>query len=200
MFETNVTIPEHVLEEVAFDAKATKTAKFKGMKFQVKKYLSVDEAIYFATEVIDGSFIDGEYNPLLKEISIRLAIVGYYTNIQLPESDYYDILYADGFMDAICKHIDDEQFYELIFSIDDKIEYMVQTEIGALERKLKPISDMLNDLSKMTETLSPEDIEAFAAAVSSGDFSEGAIVREMLNHMGAGSAEEPEAADEAEAE
>lgn len=189
MFETNVAIPESVLAGVARDAAATKTVKYRGMKFQVKKYLTVDEAFHFSHEVVDGAFVDGEYNPLLKEISVRLAIVGYYTNIELPETGYYDILYADGFMDTICKQIDEEQFYELIFAIDDNVAHLTQTKIGELERKLEPVASVLESLAELSDSINQEDVEAFVAKLSNGGFSEETLVREFVSQMGVATAD-----------
>lgn len=192
MFETNVAIPESVLAGVARDAAATKTVKYRGMKFQVKKYLTVDEAISFVLKVVDDAFPAGEYNPLLKELSIRVAIVGYYTNIDLPSKGYYDILYADGFMDTICEQIDEEQFYELIFVIDDKVSYLTQTKIGELERKLEPVASVLESLAELSDSINQEDVEAFISTLSNGGFSEEALVREMVSQMGGTMAEHAE--------
>lgn len=192
MFETNVAIPKSVLAEVARDASATKTVKYRGMKFQVKKYLTVDEAISFVLKVVDDAFPAGEYNPLLKELSIRVAIVGYYTNIDLPSEGYYDILYADGFMDTICKQIDEEQFYELIFAIDDKINYLTQTKIGELERKLEPVADVLDSLGALSDSIDQEDVEAFISTLSNGGVSEETLVREIVRQAGVANNEHAE--------
>lgn len=135
------------------------TANLKGMEFTYKKWLTLEEQRAFIDVVLDASMNNGEYSEVLKEYSIRTAVLTFYTDIDLmdvesPHEYIYGDFYHDVF-DLMSDEIDMGVHYTMIREIDKKIakynsavsvfiREMTQAMEGVNVQEL--MADMLNSI------------------------------------------------------
>lgn len=113
--------------------------------FAVKHRLSADEMTSI-TDYVCGKVVDeesGKYCPELKDLYLRAAVIGTYTDICLPQDDScLQLMYGTPVFAMITGHyrrpvvfdgrdydenlvIDVEQYEQVITAIDQKIAYML---------------------------------------------------------------------------
>lgn len=124
-----------------------------GMKIQVTPILDFVSANSFVEEIV-STVIDMEemvYQPELFDFIERVATLEYYAGFDIgsctPENMYL-LVYGTGLYEEIVNHIDHTQFYGLIGSANQKIEYIRNIQTSALsikaEQILSAMSEMIN--------------------------------------------------------
>lgn len=152
-----------------------KEIEFCDSSFMLRETVDFESMMRIVSTVVNACFIgDGEFRPELKDFVLRWQIIEGYTNIQLPQEPYeqYRFVYESGVFGLVMNAINKEQVNAIVRSIDEKIGYIVESNISELENKLNELFNSTKNLIGMIETsMSSVDGETMAkmASVFSGD-------------------------------
>lgn len=154
---------------------ATITTTWFAHELIIKSTLSLPDMLTFVNDVVSSCFSeDGEYMPEVKDFAIKSNILSKYANIVLPDDLElrYGMTYATDAAEIILNHVNHAQFAAILQSIDEKITYLSNSHLSALENQMeKFISTFANleDLQKKSEELltafDKEDLKTLVAAI-----------------------------------
>lgn len=143
------------------------TIRFNDLYVKVKRRLSLYEMIEFVDSVVKICFPtnDAKYMPEVKDLAIRRSIVEMYTGIEFPVGveEVYDFVYGTNIVQSILEEIDAQQFQNILDSIDEKLDYITQTNIEDITNKVNELYTTLESLANQFTAALPEfDKEAIA--------------------------------------
>ena len=143
------------------------TIQFNDLYVKVKRRLSLYEMIEFVDSVVKICFPanDAKYMPEVKDLAIRRSIVEMYTGIEFPVGveEVYDFVYGTGIVQSILEEVDAQQFQNILDSIDEKLDYVTQTNIEGMTSKVNELYSSLKSLAdQFTEALPEFDKEALS--------------------------------------
>lgn len=132
-----------------------KEFEFCDSTFMLRETVDFGSMMRIVNTVVKACFIDnGEFRPELKDFVFRCKVVDEYTNIQLPDESYeqYRFVYESGVFGAVMSAINKEQVNAIARSIDEKIEYIAESNVNELEIKLNELYNSTKSLIDMIET------------------------------------------------
>lgn len=155
-----------------------------GRKVAVRRFLPFADMMSFVDGVVSGCFAksDNRYLPEARDLFFRCSIVGFYTNIVLPDpiEEKNQILYGTNIIDMILQNIDMGQFRAIMDGIDKKIDHLVNTDMKRIEeeaqRAVKEITDLCEALKETFSDIGGEEMSAFMEAVTKMNFDEKALI------------------------
>jgi len=167
---------DKVLKEQAVDIA---TEQWFGNEVKIKHTLSFSEALAFVDDVVSSCFhTTGGYMPELQEFVVKSNILTRYANFNLPDNleHRYSLLYNTDAVDVVIRHI-----------ISEKISYLCESNIAAIERQMNEVVSAFTELQKKTEAMfaniTPDDISKLTSAMADGQFSEERLVKAYTNQM-----------------
>lgn len=173
------------------DQNNEKDLEWKGLTIRVKSTLPFEDMVAFVQSSTLSCFSDdtGEYMPTSKDFVIRHALISYYTDICLPKNVHksYDFLYRTDIVPFIIQNINEEQLSLMIKSINDKVEYIAQSNIEALSRQMGDIvakfSDLEERLDGMFKSMDKDAITKVLEVFGNKDFNENQIVKKIYDYV-----------------
>lgn len=155
-----------------------------GYTVAVKRVLPFAEMMHFVDGVVAGCFAtsDGSYMPEVRDIYFRCSIVGFYTNIELPDSieDKNKIVYGTDIIDMILQNVDKGQFRAIMDGIEKKIDYLVNTDVKRIENEVKASTDEIimqcEELNKVFSGIGTDEMADFIKSVTKMNFDEKAVI------------------------
>ena len=167
---------DKVLKEQAVDIA---TEQWFGNEVKIKHTLSFSEALAFVDDVV----------PELQEFVVKSNILTRYANFNLPDNleHRYSLLYNTDAVDVVIRHINQKQLDDILESISEKISYLCESNISAIERQMNEVVSAFTELQKKTEAMfaniTPDDISKLTSAMADGQFSEERLVKAYTNQM-----------------
>jgi hypothetical protein len=144
-----------------------RTININGQEIKYIPYLPMIDKLAFAEEVINRTAGDEEtrfYNPGKLEVYQGLAIIKYYTNLELSEDDMlnatetYDKIVSNGIITALNQ---DEEYFEdmsmtayLIRQTIDNIYKYTNSALGIITAASQDLIDTTADIEKLNEDIS----------------------------------------------
>ncbi len=178
---------DKVLKEQAVDIT---TEQWFGNEVKIKHTLSFSEALAFVDDVVSSCFhTTGGYMPELQEFVVKSNILTRYANFNLPDNleHRYSLLYNTDAVDVVIRHINQKQLDDILESISEKISYLCESNIAAIERQMNEVVSAFTELQKKTEAMfaniTPDDISKLTSAMADGQFSEERLVKAYTNQM-----------------
>ena len=157
-----------------------KEVKFNEQIVEVKQYLPVNDKLMLISDVINMSMGENNFaNPVQVLVFTTIGILEYYTNINFTEKQkedpakLYDLVVSNDFASKIVDAIPEEEYEQLIDSIEDSIEayYNYRNSVmGILDTVSHDYSNLNLDASKIQKEL--------------GDPNNMALLREVLTKLG----------------
>lgn len=185
---------DKVLKEQAVDIA---TEQWFGNEVKIKHTLSFSEMLAFVDDVVSSCFhTTGGYMPELQEFVVKSNILTRYANFNLPDNleHRYALLYNTDAVDVVIRHVNQKQLDDILESISEKISYLCESNIAAIERQMNEVVSAFTELQKKTEAMfaniTPDDISKLTSAMADGQFSEERLVKAYTNQM-KGDADEP---------
>ena len=90
------------------------------------------------------------------------------------------MLYNTDAVDVVIRHINQKQLDDILESISEKISYLCESNIAAIERQMNEVVSAFTELQKKTEAMfaniTPD-------AMADGQFSEERLVKAYTNQM-----------------
>lgn len=139
---------DKVLKEQAVDIA---TEQWFGNEVKIKHTLSFSEALAFVDDVVSSCFhTTGGYMPELQEFVVKSNILTRYANFNLPDNleHRYSLLYNTDAVDVVIRHINQKQLDDILESISEKISYLCESNIAAIERQMNEVVSAFTELQK----------------------------------------------------
>ena len=158
-----------------------------GINVKIKFSLSLKDSMEFVDYVTKMCFGDGgEYTPEIRDFATKVCLVEKYTDLLLPDdaSERYFILYNSDLINVLLEHINENQFEEMLHSIDIKINYIAQSNIEAVNTQLQAVynefENLVNQFEKLFSEVSPEDMKSLFGALTGGTIDEEKFIKSYL--------------------
>lgn len=166
----------------------------------IKRTISLGDMLSFVNDVVASCFQDnGEFMPEVLDFAIRSNIILKYSNVSLPDNleHRYAILYCTDIVNFVRGYADQEQVDEIINAIHQKVDYLCNTNVRAIQSKLNELISAFDNLQSKTadvfNNISSEDVAKLASVLSSGDLSEDKIVAAYMDRVKADAQEKADA-------
>ena len=155
-------------------------------EFVIKHTISIAQMLAFVDNVVSSCFHDEGYMPEVKDLLIKSNLLTRYANFTLPENleHRYTLIYNTDAVAMVSKHISSAQFDEILRAIDEKIDYICNTNIMAIEKQMQQLVASFEDVSKKTSEMfavvNGSDIAKLIGAIDKGGVDEQKLVQAFL--------------------
>lgn len=130
-----------------------------GVKMTIKHTLSLQESLQFVEDVVSGCIGSGDnqYTPEVRGFLIKSELLSMYTNFNIPTnlSKLYELIYRTDVIEQVMRHIDMDQFNEMLYAIDKRLEHEVRMIESRTAVKVDGVIERMNAMVNQFE-------EAFA--------------------------------------
>ncbi len=178
------------------------TEQWFGNEVKIKYTLSLSEMLAFVDDVVSCCFHEtGGYMPELIEFIFKSNILTRYANFTLPDNPEhrYELLYNTDAVDLVMKHINKKQLDDMLSAIGNKINYLCDSNISAIEKNLQEVVTAFIDLQEKSaavlKKVDPDDLSKLVSEVSDGRPIEERIVKAYASQMLGGQNEPVEQAE-----
>ena len=165
----------------------TTDVEWRGETIKVNYMIDFYMAEAIVDSVVAGCFdADGMYNPNNMELALRSLIVMAYTDVELPDDNTakYAFLFGTDIFQIVVENANSDQLGEIRRLIDEKVEYVKKMNADALMNKMldlhTTISSIVEQLGRMAEGVSPDDISKLVGAISESKFDEGKLAKAIV--------------------
>lgn len=169
----------------------TGTIDWRDIEIDIKHTLSLEEMLTFVDSVVRSCFPgeDGGYIPEIKRFVIKCNIINMYTNVSLPantDKKYELICNMDDLIGLVLENVNRRQFDEIVESIDEKIDYIIQTNASAVGASvndmMRAVEDLKEKFGDMFADITAEDMKNIITTLSSGTIDEDKIVEALIGN------------------
>lgn len=174
---------------VAKALEPTTTIQWNGLDINVKKNLSLAEAISFVESVVASAFgTDGTFLPERIDAAILICVVGFYTNIELGDDieEMYELINGSAIVDMLLERINQRQFDKIINAIYKKIDNIVSMNIHDVTEQMNEMRTAFENIgtsmSALFDGIKPEDMNGIINALSSGVIDEKKLVEAIAEN------------------
>lgn len=133
----------------------TETKHWNGINVEVHRTLNFTDAMKFVDMVVSLVYdeMTGSYTPELKDLGIRKSVIDLYTNVELPTDieECHEVLYETNLFEFVLNLINGRQLNMIVASIEDKLNYITQTNIDVINRKMNELTSVFGDFMKNFE-------------------------------------------------
>lgn len=131
-------------------------------KVDIIKSLSFEETLSFVKDVVDNSFIDGEYEATVKKLAFNEALIRYYviSHDSLGAEQVNWIMYNTDIIDVILSTVNLKQITDIEAYINEQIEYKLHREYNRtnIDEFVKNGSEFIDTLREKIKDI---DLEQF---------------------------------------
>lgn len=179
--EKKISISE--LDNVIKEMENETVVEWNGLELKIRHTISIQEMFDLVNEVVD-LVIDDDYGyaPEFELFAFKSGVVEKYTNIRLPDNLAHraEIIYKTGIMEFISEYINAEQFADIVHGIKQKIDFMLNSRISMVSKKLDEVMDTAEAMSQQMETIfseiSPKELVDFTRAAMDNHIDEEKLV------------------------
>ena len=190
MAKTKKVSIRSIEEAVEDKAQSTIIVDFNGVEITVKRMLSFYDMMRFVRDVVGGCFADdtGRYMPEVFPFMIRLCVLAYYTNVNIPQNveKQYEFAYATGLYEAVIEHINQTQFNDIANAIYTGINHTANMNISEIHTKFTSIQETLAEfveqLGGIFSGIDSADIENVLKAVGDHGIDEEKLMRAYIDN------------------
>ena len=153
------------------------TIEWTGINIEIKPTLSLGEMY---------GFVNG-YNAEIKDFAIKMMVLENYANFTLPKNSEksYDLIYRTDAFFKVRENINPVQFEEMCNAIDEKIEYVLKSNIETANRQINEMYTSMdgiqNQLSSLLSEINEDDIKNLLGALTKGDVDEEKLMNAYLS-------------------
>ena len=157
-----------------------KTVKWGEIEIEVKQYLSIDDKISIAQNVLNNSADDNNFaNPMKVDIYFNLELIYHYTNITFTDKQkedvtkLYDLFEESGLLSKIITAIPEDEYNNLINYTQDTIDAFYKQQnsaLGIMEKIVKDYKDLDFDAIKIQQEI--------------GDPNNISLLKDIVNNFG----------------
>lgn len=160
------------------------TKNWHGYELIIKRRLGLMEMMRFVDGVVKTCFTGDEhrYTPEVRDFALRCSILEEYANFTLPQNieKRYEFVYGCDAVDAVIPEIDDIQFNLILDAIDEKIDFVADAHIEAINQQMNELysafEELENRLSTVFAGIDEEGMAGIMNALRSGTLDEEKLV------------------------
>ena len=165
------------------------------MTLNVKRYLSLGEAMLFVDYVVKGCYgSNGEYMPEIRNFLTDCAILAFYGGLTLPEDiqERYDMVTRGKKLTLEIKNaVDYDQLVEITDAITERINIINAMNAHQVEQRLNEVvaafEDVTNKMTGLFGGIDVKDVENVIKAVGDGKVDEEKLMKAYLENRHDGS-------------
>lgn len=185
----DVVTTEELAAAVIANSQDDGSFEWHGLSIKYRPRLSLADMKIFVDTVTDGCFDSesGMYAPEAKHFALQLAIVAFYTNIDLGDdlSVQYELLTASDLADVVSDHVDKKQLDSVLGAIDENIRYRTESNVYELQEKIEraygELESAVGQMREAFDGVTGEDFGKLVGALAGGGFDEGKLVDAILD-------------------
>ena len=167
------------------DTKNDQMIEWNGLTIKIKKTVDINTLNVLVNYIVNLCFnASGEYHPELKDFALKSAILLFYTDIDFSnlrdeetEALYY-IVYQSNLCDMIANNINRYQFQALIQAVEEKIGYMINTDIINLKETIGKLSDLEDIFHNLLSNIDFDNLNDLSELVSKGNILDHQVLAE----------------------
>lgn len=168
----------------------TSVVEWNGLTISIKKHLSLSDVAKFV-DICTRACFDTDTNvfaPEIKDVAIRSCIVGFYTNITLPQNveKQYELFYCSGIVEFVTDYIDDHQLNAIKAAINRKVDHIAAANIEYMYKQMNDFDNAINviqdKMAEMFEGVDADDIKNVIGALSNGAIDEDKLVKAYIEN------------------
>lgn len=183
-------IPINALEKAitGYAGEPVVKKEWHGLEITIKRGLCLKDYMQFVNDVTNMCFDEnGVYMPEIRDFAMRCNLLEMYVNLTLPKNveDKYQIVYAFDGYNMIMDEIDRTQFDAMVRAIDEKIQYVVDSNIETIKSKIvemfSSLSALENKFQSMLEGVDGDTINKLVGAIADNKLDEEKLVRAFVS-------------------
>ena len=185
--DKKVKLTKETLKRAAEGYEDVVRVDYFGQTFLVRKTLPLENVLAMTEEVTASLFSEsGEYMPEVREFSIFLRMLRYYTNIEQPEDgeELYRIFAQTNLARVISEQIDKTQFTEILKAIDERVNVILDSWGLAVRKQLSDavaaIEDVTKAIASITPNISADELKTMARAIGENGFDEDKFAKALV--------------------
>lgn len=172
----------------------TISIEWNGLDITIKTRLSFEEMMAFVDGVAESCFAADTkaFIPVAKDFVIGCLVIEMYSNLTLPQNvnKKYEIVSGCDVVDVILENVDKTQFDNIVKSINEKIRYLIETNIAQATVKINELlysfGDIESKVGELFEKVNPDDVQALISSLSDGKIDEGKLMEAYLENKNKG--------------
>lgn len=168
-------------------AKEVITKQWVDAEIRIRPVLPFGDMLAFVDDVVKSCFQSGlGYLPEVLEFVVKCNVLTRYANFSLPDNleHRYAIVYGTDAVDVVLGEINQTQFDEITNAIENKLDYLCNSNIAELEKQVHKLEDTFETLAKQVDEVfsgvSKEDIGKLMGAMANGSMSEEKLVEAYM--------------------
>lgn len=170
----------------------TKEIIWEGIKINIKSVLTAEETLSFVSVASSMCFSSdtNDYLPEMKDVAMGVAVITIFTDLDIlnDAEDIFKLITYTNLLSSILEYVPVNLYESLVKSVDEKIEYMISTEISQIRKQVEELyinaTGLFNQISESFEGLNTEDFKAIVKSVSGNGVDEGKIMEAYLAQKG----------------
>lgn len=154
--------------------------KWNGKDIELKKYLNAEDKYDIVMITLQKAKENGYYNPIKLDIFFHLNLIYSYTNLIFTDSEredefkLYDEMKSNGFIAEFLKHINPDEYKEMMENIEEIAKVSIQYEISTASILRNFIEDLpanAEAAQQIVENFDPQKYQAVVdfAKAANGD-------------------------------
>lgn len=167
----------------------TENLQWHGVELVIKKTLTLKEVMTFVNTVVKGCFTidDASYIPEVKDFFIKCCVIDMYTNLSLPDNSEhkYNLIYHSDVIESILSHVNEQQFNEICWAINDKLKNLAQANIEMVHKQMNELyinfNDLQEKLSSIFSSVNSDDVAKLVGAITDGKIDEDKLVKAYIS-------------------
>ncbi|MBR1525582.1 MAG: hypothetical protein IJ640_02865 [Prevotella sp.] len=160
------------------------TKEWHGSELVIQRRLGLLDMMSFVDGVVKTCFTGDEhkYTPEVRDFAIRCSILEMYANFTLPQNveKRYEFVYGCDAVDNVVQEIDATQFDLILQAIDEKIQFVADAHIEAINQQMNELyasfAELENHLSAVFEGVDADGMANIVKALQSGNLDEEKLV------------------------
>ena len=143
--------------------------KWNNKDIELKKYLKAEDKYDIVMITLQKAKENGYYNPIKLDIFFHLNLIYSYTNLIFTDEEredelkLYDEMKSSGFIDEFLKHINPDEYKEMMENIEDIATSSIQYEVSTasiLRMFIDELPANAEAAQKIVDNFNPEKYQA----------------------------------------
>lgn len=163
--------------------------EWRGLDVVVRRRLSFVRMMGMVNNIVQSCFDinDGTYLPEVCDFVFRCAVIDSYTNIVLPDDneDKYKIVYDTDICAVVATAIDDDQLRMISDSVEQKVDYLVESTTQHMRRDIEKayeaLEDILHKISGAFDWIDKDTMVSLVNALGESKFDEEKLIDAIIS-------------------
>lgn len=164
------------------------TVVWNDLELKIKRTISLKDVMDIVNNVTGLCFADdGTFIPEVKDIALKAGIIEKYTNLALPRNIEfkYKLIYCTDVFNVVTTHINPQQFKELLYAVERKLDYEAKTNIAKFNKQMEKLLDAFesveHQLASVFKGVDDKSMVELIDAIKDGKIDEQKLVQSYFD-------------------